>query len=212
MRSKQHEPYFHYRLDAMHKICPVCSKEFTIRRGSPKQKTCSFACGHSLLNHTPEKVLAVFWTRVNKNGPNGCWLWTGYKNEKGYGLMSVPHLGTRSYRAHRYSWELVHGPTPSHRFCLHKCDTPACVNPDHLHLGSYRENTLDAISRGRDVSVGERNRRAILTEKEVLAIRADYKRIGLKAMTAKYPKVSSTTIYQAASGRTWKHLNKPSAL
>lgn len=76
----------------------------------------------------------------------GCWLWTGTANERGYGRV---YSGGRMWVAHRLSWTQANGPIPSGMFVCHKCDTPACVNPDHLFLGSPRDNVLDMVAKGR---------------------------------------------------------------
>lgn len=151
----------------------------------------------------------MFWSKVDKNGPGGCWLWTSYCNERGYGLMR--HKGRKNFRAHRFSWELVHGPTPSDRFCLHKCDVRRCVNPDHMFLGSYQENMDDMVSKGR-----QRNGKERLTPAQVLEIRANPpskyntgKWVGARQEMEEYAKkygVSPCTIGHILSGRCWKRL------
>lgn len=79
--------------------------------------------------------------------PNtGCWLWTASVNRKGYGRIGV---GDAAALAHRVSWELHRGPIPGGLCVLHKCDVPACVNPDHLFLGTVPDNTADCIAKGR---------------------------------------------------------------
>ena len=80
---------------------------------------------------------------------NECWIWNGTKLSSGYGI--VPPTGTRKrMMAHRYSYLYTHGGdiTPGEEI-RHKCDVRACVNPDHLEVGTKTENMRDMISRGR---------------------------------------------------------------
>ena len=89
-----------------------------------------------------------YWAKVDKTG--SCWLWTGSLNSSGYGLFGAK--ATRPVKlalAHRYGWELCRGPIPDGMLVLHSCDTPACVRPDHLSLGTNRDNMRDARDKGR---------------------------------------------------------------
>lgn len=103
--------------------------------------------------------LGFFWSRVNKQNADECWLWTGFVDKGGYGKFKVGDYRVekiKSILAHRFSWELANGPIPrgksSHDYCiLHRCDTPACVNPKHLFLGSQEDNIRDMIKKGRYV-------------------------------------------------------------
>ena len=161
-----------------------------------------------------------FWTKIDKDGPNGCWIWNGSRNEKGYGLMGT--IGNKNYRAHRFSWELVHGPIPKggdyHGNCiLHRCDNPPCVNPAHLFMGTNLDNRRDAWAKDRHVR-GERSMHARLKEADVLKLRKAFKPASgprardsnLYELARLYPHIAPTTIYAAATGRTWKYLNRQS--
>lgn len=90
-----------------------------------------------------------FWTKVDRSaGPEGCWLWTAatWKPPSTYGQF--PHRG-KLLRAHRVSYELAHGPIPEGLVVCHTCDTPRCVNPSHLWVGTNADNTRDRDRKGR---------------------------------------------------------------
>lgn len=76
----------------------------------------------------------------------GCWLWIGASAGSGYGCLSV--AGRRTY-AHRLSWQAFKGAIPADRWVLHTCDVSACVNPDHLFLGTPKDNAQDRDRKGR---------------------------------------------------------------
>lgn len=100
---------------------------------------------------------------------SGCWLWTGSVNACGYGTIG---RNGRSGLAHRLAYEMYCGPIPEGLNVLHKCDTPRCVNPDHLFLGTQAENIADMESKGRSVHPHSENHgRATLTNEEVRLIR-----------------------------------------
>ncbi len=84
--------------------------------------------------------------------PNsGCWIWTDFVKEDGYGAFHY-NAGKRSYistGAHRASYQIYNGEIPSGLLVCHKCDTKSCVNPKHLFLGTYSDNILDLVGKGK---------------------------------------------------------------
>ena len=95
----------------------------------------------------------IRWQQYVMPEPNtGCWLWCGGTSGKGYGTLGVGSMvdGTRAHAyAHRLSYEFYIGPIPDGLDVLHRCDTPPCVNPAHLFLGTHSDNALDAIAKGK---------------------------------------------------------------
>lgn len=87
-----------------------------------------------------------FWAKVDKNGPNGCWIWTASRDDYGYGQFRGMAHGNG---AHRYSWELVNGPIPEGLVIDHfVCENPPCVNPAHMIVTTNRHNVTRSGSLG----------------------------------------------------------------
>lgn len=89
--------------------------------------------------YTPEQR---FWAKVDKT--ETCWLWTG--SGRRYGHLNVD---SKLVRAHRFAWALANGPIPEGLNICHSCDRGFCVNPDHLFLGTQKENVQDMHDKGR---------------------------------------------------------------
>lgn len=136
-----------------------------------------------------------------------CWLWSGARMKCGYGRIHVGSLfdGTnRVELAHRVSYRAFVGPIPDDMLVMHKCDVRECINPEHLSLGTYRDNTQDMLRKGRgNHSRGERHRSAKLTEGQVREIRNSSET--LRVLAQKYG-IASPVVHAVRSRRTWRHV------
>lgn len=132
-----------------------------------------------------------------------CWIWRGPFYQSGYGGFSV---GSNSYYAHRFAWELEHGRAPvDGEQVRHTCDNRRCVNPAHLVIGSFSDNMQDAIDRDR-FAHSERHWNAKLTQADVLEIRA-LARSGLthNSIAERYGRCRSS-ITNIVNRRQWRHV------
>lgn len=142
----------------------------------------------------------------------GCWLWTGHLMSRGYGSVS---FNNRETLAHRASFLVFHGVEPGEFYVCHRCDTPSCVNPEHLFLGTQRDNIHDMIRKGRDRSCGGKNGlvwkaargehhgRAKLTEQRVREIRRSSEPAAVCALRFG---VDKSTVKDIRRRRTWAWL------
>jgi hypothetical protein len=149
----------------------------------------------------PTPVTDRFVAKLAKirGGHSSCWLWGKNVDKDGYGKIMD---GKRPMKAHRISWLVHFGEIPSGLRVCHTCDTPGCVNPGHLFLGTAKDNAIDAAEKGR-TTIGEKNARARLTDDRVSQIRAS------SMTTAEWARtlgIARPTISRARNGITWKHL------
>jgi hypothetical protein len=106
-------------------------------------------------------AIELFWDKVEKSPEeDGCWVWTGFKDEHGRGQVRINY---EAYKAHRIVWTLTKGEIPPNVEVMHLCDNPACVNPWHLSLGTHKQNMQDAVLKRR-IAWGERHGMRKLTE------------------------------------------------
>lgn len=169
-----------------------------------------------------------FWQRVDKRGPDECWEWTAARgkpaNEGGggnYGQFNLfpPEVPKKKQvNASRASYILHHGKEPE-GLVLHHCDNPSCVNPDHLYVGTHKDNARDRESRNRHgrttegykkrkTAPGSRNGNSQLTEEKVREIRRLYEAGGhsTKDLGEMYG-VNKTTIARLIRRETWAHVD-----
>lgn len=135
----------------------------------------------------------------------GCWNWTACKVRDGYGRIG--DRGRKLKLAHRISYELHRGAIPDGIHVCHRCDNPACINPDHLFLGTNDDNIADKVAKGRSpCQKGRDNGNAKLTEADVHAIRAAKACWGINMKLAKQYGVVNSMISDIRGGRKWAHL------
>jgi hypothetical protein len=131
----------------------------------------------------------------------GCIIWLGHVGHAGHG--QIFYKG-KLERTHRVAWEKRYGQIPDGMSVLHKCDIPCCVNPDHLFIGTQRENISDMIAKGRG-AIGEKHHLAKLTKNKVSEIIKDTRGVTFIAMDYG---VTASTISAIKSGRTWKQMQR----
>lgn len=160
------------------KPCSACGAQFIPR--STKSRTCS-----------PECAIAE---KATIDRRTDCW------NVPPTPGLNYGHIswGRQDY-AHRFSYSHLNGPIPKGQFVRHKCDTPTCVNPDHLELGSHNDNMRDMVERGRS-GAGEKNSCAKLTAVEVVAI---YKSDEPRSVLAKRYGISKANVRSIKVGNSW---------
>jgi hypothetical protein len=150
-----------------------------------------------------DKIIIEKFNNNFKITKNTCWLWMLSLDKDGYGRITLPNR--KEERAHRLSYRIHKGDIPKDKIVCHKCDTPRCVNPNHLWLGTYKENNLDAMKKGRKPPLrGNRHNMSKLTYSKVSAIRQRYKtKKETHKEIAKKHNVCRETISQILSGKTW---------
>ena len=171
-------------------------------KGKAPEKPIWRSCANSLCvrpDHLTTEVRLMrpvadrFWEKVEKS--DTCWLWCGATNKSGYGDF---HLGGGSAHvlAHRYSWELHNGST--NLFVLHDCDNPPCVRPDHLFLGTNKDNMLDMARKGR-------HGLSKLTAAQARQIKDRCASESHRALGEEFG-VSRPTVTAISTGRNWRHV------
>jgi transcriptional regulator len=140
----------------------------------------------------------TFWKHVKQASKTLCWFWEGARNGYGYGQFIFKG---KKYSAHRFSAKLS-GLSIKNKVVRHTCDNPACVNPNHLLVGTHADNVADKVRRNRQAR-GVTNGRAKLTEKQVKFIR---KSKLTNSQLAKKFNVNSRAILAIRKRETWRHV------
>jgi hypothetical protein len=149
-----------------------------------------------------------FCCSYEKDEQTGCWNWLGRKYGHGYGRFKANGI---TYMAHRYAWMMSNHSSIPRGFCIcHGCDNPACVNPQHLFLGTVADNNADKQRKGRQAkgeqlahprARGERNGNSRLTQEQVERIKSDGR--SQRKIAADYG-VTQSAIWMIKNGKAWK--------
>ena len=145
-----------------------------------------------------EKYKKLFFEKIEKT--IFCWIWKGAKSSRGYGVCS--YLDGNCMRANRVSYLIHKGQIPEGMLVCHSCDNPECVNPEHLFLGTPKDNMDDMKSKGREKrqSKGENANMAKLKDSEVIEIRELRKqKVPAKLIAIRY-NISANYVYQICAG------------
>jgi hypothetical protein len=145
-----------------------------------------------------------FWKYVIKN-EDGCWGWDGFKDAEGY---SFSNLDGKHLRSHRASWIIHYGSIPEGMYVCHHCDNPECTRPDHLFLGTLKDNADDMLAKGRKYLMkGETNFFHKLTQAQVDEIRRDYApyKVSCEVLSKRYG-VTGNTVWRVVTGFCWKEV------
>lgn len=201
-------------------ICEICKVEYKWRRRNKDKpprfctRKCRLEFGH--IGFRPggqiriseltkedklERLIKYYEKYVVKQ--NGCWDWNGIIEHTGYGKLGIrPPI-----KAHRASWLIHKGEIPKGLIVCHTCDNRKCTNPDHLWLGTHKENTQDKISKGRsNLAKGSDLKVSKLNEEQVKEIKILLKNRLTCSEIARYYGVERKVVSRIKNGETWKHI------
>jgi len=141
------------------------------------------------------------WNRTDRT--SGCWEWIGGKTSEGYGSIRI---NGKMIRTHRLAWELTYGTIPDGLFVCHHCDNRLCINPEHLFLGTHKDNMQDMVRKDRGnggLLYGERNGNAKLTKAQVDEIRS-LKGKATQTEIAKKYSICQAQVHNILFNQNWK--------
>lgn len=207
--------------------CETCGIKFPFyqNKGRPIPRFCSHKCrGHTgfkpggefrLKNATEKEKLDRLKLSFEKNviRKQGCWDWKGSIAKGGYPVMTCKKACGPN-RGHRASFVIHKGEIPKGLFVCHSCDNPICTNPDHLWLGTHKENNDDKMRKGRQGKVkppykfGSQNGSSKLNEEQVKQIKKLINEGHSCYGIGRDFGVSKTTILRIKKGENWKHVEE----
>jgi hypothetical protein len=152
-----------------------------------------------------ESIANRLYKNIYKNPLNGCWEWTDSKSKQGHGRIGYRD---KVYLTHRLSYEISIGEIPDGKNVCHKCDNPPCINPEHLFVGTQKDNISDMVSKGRGFQLppmpGEINHLAKLSNEDAKIIREKLKNGATGISLAKEYRISVSGISKIKLGKSYK--------
>lgn len=155
-----------------------------------------------------ETITKRLYGNIQKDETTDCWVWLGSKNQKGYGRLHLRENGKRIQLAtHRLSYTLEYGTDPNELLVCHHCDNPSCINPEHLFLGTIKDNNNDAFKKKRNQVIGLKNR--VLTEEQVREIKKELQKNNNASLSkiGSWYDVSPACIHSIKHGKSWAHVS-----
>ena len=155
--------------------------------------------GEAILARDAWNVRESFWRRVYKHS-SGCLIWAGaYRTRNGYGCIRI---GRRTVQAHRVAMALTGRDVPAGLVVMHSCDNKACVNPDHLSIGTQLQNRRDAVARGLAVSSHKGNPRITMQIAERIRVVCAAGTLTQREV-ARREQVSESLVSLIVNGKAW---------
>lgn len=171
-------------------------------QGHRKGEPIRFINGHNNRKPWPQR----FWDKVEKRGPDECWIWVGTLPADGYGRIQLGGRAGKYALAHRVSYEMEFGPIPDGMLACHHCDVTACVNPRHIFLGDQHDNMRDMAVKWRSQK-GERHHNVKLTEPQVAEMRKRFATGAVsKAQLSRDYDISEAQVRDVIARRAWRHV------
>jgi len=155
----------------------------------------------------PTEIIKRFWNYVIiPNNLENCWIWNGPKNKFGYGIF---YYNYNRVKAHRFIYSCYNGDFDKTLFVCHKCDVPSCINPNHLFLGTPKDNSQDMVDKDRSPR-GERSGTSKLTDNDVKQILTDISLNKYNTILdiSKNYNIKSMQIIRILNNQNWKHVSK----
>ncbi len=146
----------------------------------------------------------VFWAKVERGDNDKCWSWRLVVESNGYANVMFKK---KKYKAHRIAYFLHYGVEPGDKLCCHKCDNSRCLNPMHIFLGTYLDNSNDKVAKGRQAfNQGEKNGYSKLNKTQVNEIRRLYElKISASVISNTYG-IKYSSVKRAVVYESWKHI------